>query len=322
MAAFRGLFSKAVVVFLWGVIFLAVAARVWTGFDSELPDHHAYLLPAFQCVAILGVAAIALFCNWLVEQFPKKATHIAAGASIVCLLMAGFQIAHNAPQRFIDRDSYQADDVAAWQLDGLPDEATVFISYFQTSFRLAAVLLSEGRRPDLTFVDRSLLTYPGAIENAVARNPDLTELLQSGIAASETAPLHILEKLVKSSSLWFELHPNLEPDLLDHLSPQGAFAEYASFWTEEERDETASIHDDALAKLAKLLPLSRGKSFVNPQTIFTRVWYRTTGLDFYCTVGRAIEAQKQLDAALAIAPNDVSLLQMAEDCDLERPQAQ
>lgn len=316
VAAVKGFLPRSPIFFLFGGLLTSILARIWTGFDPETPDHHAYLLPGIQCTIAIGLVALAAFSQWLAERPNQHAQlRLPFFTSVLGVLLVIAQLAMNVGPR--TERNFASEDVANWQLESLPQDSMVMLAYFQTSFRLASLVLAEGLRPDVSFLDRSLLTYPGAAENAKKRSPDLVDLIDAPLRAGFPTPTGKLVEIAQNRPVFFELHPNLERSDFSQLAPSGAWAEFAERWNENERQAQEQLHTESLTTLNTRI--GSGINRTTRQEDLALFWYRVTALDFYCMIGRKHAAQKELAAAFSIAPGDETLAQMARDCSLVLP---
>jgi len=286
------------------VVALTIVGRAMLGFDPETPDHYAYLMPAFLGLAILAVLGLALLLD-------TARTMQAATAGLACASLAGLLLT-TGPSTYADSDSsgaYGADEIARKTVDSIPVGGVALTSYFQTAFRVAALVASEGARPDVAFIDRSFLSYPGERVAAKARHPELATLIDAGLEPGEPAPLPELGKVAAVRPLSIELHFNLDPSYHAHLAADGPFARFDA--------PPSSRSASYLGDLESLREATGGSDRV--WTTMHLLWTDYVHLVHACERGERAAAQALLDRAFALAPADTTLRELGAGCGLLLP---
>jgi len=289
------------------VVVLTILGRAALGFDPETPDHHAYLVPALLGLAMLAVLGLALLLHEA-KALQAPITGLAC-ASLACLLLI------TAPSTMAEvdaRDSYGADEVARWTVDAVPPRGVALTSYFQTAFRVAALVASEGARPDVAFIDRSFLSYPGEREGAKARYPELAELIDSGLEPGHPAPTAALDAVAAVRPVSIELHFNLDPGYHALLDSDGPLARY-----DGAANPGSARHLDRLEWLREH---TRGSDRL--WTSMHLLWTEYVELLHACELGHRERAQSLLERAMQGVPDDATLLELAGSCQLRLPSPQ
>lgn len=283
-----------------GMVLLASFGRIVLGFDPETPDHHAYLLPALLGLAVLAALGIHLLVAAVGRHGPQAAL-------IAALSVAGFAaFTTQTTWQMVDQgDSYAADEVARMGLEDLPPRAVALTSYFQTSFRLAALQAAEGQRPDVAIIDRSFLSYPGERETALRKHPALASLIESGLEPGRPVPLAALRSTATERPVAIELHFNLDRGYHQALHPAGAFA---SFETKEE-DQKLWSYIQALRSVAE-----RSSGSDQTWAKLHLLWTYYVHLLHACERREHATAQRLFAAAMELAPEDAMLQELATGC--------
>ncbi len=164
-------------------IAFGVFVRALVGFDPATPDDYGYLASS---TALLSVFA-ALFVALLVSRIPAL-THARApwlGGVTLALFFATALFASEkySLAAFVDTRATYGE-----LLDNLPPRARWVSSYFQTAFATAYLQKVEGTRPDLLWVHRHFLAYPGYREDVLAREPEWSsDLGDTDVTPTENA---------------------------------------------------------------------------------------------------------------------------------------
>lgn len=200
----------------------AAGGRVLIGFDPAMPDHHAYLLPAIAALILLGVAGLAAARELIVELRPAGARAATAVVIAVSVILVPAQLLAHARESSL-RDAYDSDVLARWELDGLPPRAVLMVSYFETSYRVAALRATEQSRPDVAVLDLGLLTYPGMAQEAKLRYPDLSAIIDAPLRLGAPLPVARLRALAPRP-VDLQLQPELDRRAGPWLAPVGPYA--------------------------------------------------------------------------------------------------
>ena len=271
--------ARVAAAILAGVAACGLLGRALVGFEPDNPDALGYLLPALAALVVLaasGVAAVA-----------AVAPRAGLPAALVALAFPAIQLA-----RFGAQSSYRGGEAAdryARAVIAAPPGALVITSYYETHFLAVAAQRIEGERPDVTVVDRNLLTQPYARAAAHRRFPSLAALLDAPLVGGQPTPL---AALLHGRPVAMELAPNFAPDdpVLPHLYPEGALAGLA----DAPRDRTVAERADAAAfeRFERSLDSPSLPDRHGAERIL--VWQAFVRARFYCFVGR-------LDAARTAA---------------------
>lgn len=300
--------------FLIGVVILGCAARVLVGFDPETPDHQSYLVPALIASGVLSVGALAVVAEILggAVRGTQGGRRVAAVMAVMLAGLVLFQWARTAPT-IATADA--SDRLAAWELDRLRPRTLLLTGYFQTRFRLMARRAVDHARPDVVILDRSFLTYPGAAAEARRRFPDLANLIDAPLAAGAPTPVERLARLARTRPIAVQLHINLEPEVDPWLLPTGPFARFVAVppspamrsWSETQD------HQSRTRLLTRTVASEQGDAAGLRDAL---LWNDFMRLRFYCRLGRRAAAQVVADAMAAVIAEDVTLQQLARECEL------
>ncbi len=289
---------------LLGIIVLCAGARVLLGFDPETADHHAYLLPAIFALYLLCAIGIAdLISRAISAKQPLPKAPALASAALALLVPIQVAIHWSSSTR---HTAWASDDMAHWEVDTLPPRSLALVAYFQTTFRTWALRSVEGSRPDVSYLDRSFLSYPGMREEAIREYPALANLIESPLQAGMPSPLAELQEIAKTRPLRVQLHPNVDPGLARLLRPSGP---WASLGPDTE-------NGDALlrAQLAEIVRTAAPAEAMQARGAL--LWHDATRLDQLCITGDQAWARRIYKDAIALAPTDAMLLDMAARCGL------
>ncbi len=305
---------RRLLLMLVGVAGTSAAARVVLGFEGDLPDHHAYLMPAIAAIILLGLAGAAAAAQIVADRsanHARTAGLVATALVVVCCIL---QLARSAEARSLSA-AYASDEIARWELEDLPPRSVVLLSYFQTSFRVWALRAVDQSRPDLVLLDRSFLTYPGMAAEAKRRYPDMAALIDTPLRAGSPTPVAMLQRIAARRPVFVQLHPNLDVAAYSALVPRGAFSQLPPSAPTELTRRTAETRD-ARARTtlaARFATLQAGDAV---GVLGTLLWHDFVRLQFYCALHRRRAARATLDAALALAPRDAMLEEVAAACGL------
>ncbi len=290
--------------FVWGSLLITTfVARAWLGFVRANPDALGYLMPAFGAVAALGAAFIATLLIMLgraATEAPSRTSVIAAaGLAIVALT----QVQRNAPLVSLTRFS-ATDDFDDARRRELPFGAVVLAHGPSTIFRHWGSEVSDRLRPDLTLIPIPLLTYPGMVDEIIARDPDVAPLLRSYLLEGVLRASE-LQSLASDRPVFVELDLRLTPEVFTTLVPAGGLYEVLA--------DGSSETDEHVGRTSRQRTLSRlyariGNGRNDHETRSILLWTHFTDALYYASVGDRPGATEALDRALSIDPVDRSLL--------------
>lgn len=313
--------SRQIAVTLAGTLALALVGRVLVGFNPDTGDDHGYLLPGLAAVLLLGLLGLAILTEALAETGrPRAAGAILAG---LLALLVPWQLVRFLPQASL-ANARASDQMARWQLDGLPPRALLLSAYYETQFRLWALAAVEGARPDVDVLDRSFLTYPGMAEDARRAHPDLAHVIDAPLAAGAPLPVDHLRALARQRPVHVELHLNLDDTADPWLLPAGPFAALQPEAPSEDARAAAERQDQlAGSELGRRVITAQDAADLPPAEL-TRVqsallWHDVTRLMFFCRQGRLWAARQTLEHARQLAPEDTTLRDLAARCGLASP---
>ncbi len=287
---------------------LCITVRVMLGFESNTTDHHAYLFPAIVALALLALSGLAHLCSLAIHA-KRPLPSAPAIATFALALVLPISLWSNW-ERTNHAQAYVSDDIAHWEIDSLPPYSLVLTAYFQTTFRQWALSTIEGSRPDIVLLDRSFLSYPGMDDEAKRRNPELTALIDAPLRPGYDTPLQLLSDIADRRPVFVQQNPNVDSGLARELVPAGPFAAFRPMSGEQERADDA----DKQQRLDEILRNAGGPD--QYETLHTLLWHDATRLDLYCVIGDKAGAQRVLDHALSLAPQDELLKETAIRCRL------
>lgn len=309
--------------FFGAIAALCITGRAVIGFDPETPDHQGYLVPALGALLALAAAGVAALAQELADARPAWGRGVHALAIAGLAVLAGLQLARTADEASLARER-ASDELARWELERLPPRTLLLPAYFETSFRLWALRAVEQARPDVAILDRSFLTYPGMADEARREHPDLAALIDAPLSAGALTPIDMLAGLAASRPVLVQLHPNLEPAVDPWLTPVGAFARLhpappdaslrAQAEAQDARERALVLARATGGRGLDALPLGDRRGLRN-----ALLWHDFVRLSLYCRQGRLSAARAALDDALALAPGDQTLLDLAAHCGLPEP---
>ena len=302
---------RRLALFLIAVVLCGAGARALFGFDPDTPDDHGYLLPAAFALALLAAAGAAL----AVQRAGPRAGQIGLAVAGAALVFAAARAAIAWPLAARDHAS---DDLARAELEDLPPRALLVASYYQTEFRTLAMRAVEETRPDVTVLERGLLTLPGAREAALARHPDLAALLAAPLAADAPTPLAELARVAAARPVLVELDPDLDDAVQPQLLSLGRFAHFTP--SPPSAGQRGAIEREEAARTRPALDrLLAGAGAERGEIKRTLLWLDFARLDHYCRIGRQTGAADALRRAWELFPGDVMLEEVAARCHLAPP---
>jgi len=206
--------SLAAAVLLAGVAACGAVGRVLVGFEPDNPDALGYLLPALAALFVLAAAGAAA-----VAGVDRRARWPVAAAM---LLLPGVQVIRNAGAASY-RDG-EAADTFARAVVAAPADALVVTSYYETHFLAVAAQRLEGERPDVTVIDRNLLTQPYAPAAARRRHPELAALIDAPLVGGLPTPVAALATLRRPVALEPPMNLDAGDPVLPRLGMRGLLA--------------------------------------------------------------------------------------------------
>jgi hypothetical protein len=317
----RGQVARQLTAMLAGVLALAAAGRVLIGFDPGVPDDHGYILPALSALLLLGLIGLAIAAEALAQVVRARA--VGAVLAGMLALLVPWQLVRFLPQANLT-EARASDRLAHWQLDDMPPRTLLLSAYFETRFRSWALAAVEASRPDVDIIDRSFLTYPGMAEEARRAHPALADLIDARLAAGAPLPAERLRALARTRPVRIELHPNLDAAADAWLLPAGPFAALQPD-APTEAARAAAEHQDGVAARQMRERLQAAQEPADEQPAETArvnsalLWHDVTRLQWFCRQGRLSAAQQTLEHAWLLAPEDVTLRDLATRCGLRAP---
>ena len=356
---------------LLGVVAAGVVARALLGFDPETPDHHGYLLPAaaaLAALAALGVGMTAAAIGQAAARGPggggagggaraaargpggggaagggaggggegggggaRAVGRIAVAAGALMVALAAVRAARVWPEAAVPTQ-VASDELARAELEDLPPRALLITSYFQTEFRLLGLRAVEQTRPDVSLLQRGLLSLPGGREAAAGRAPALARLIRAPLGADAPTPVAALARIARTRPVFFELDPDLDPPVLPHLVSVGRFARFlpappgpearaAAEAAEAARDRTGVAHTDGDSPVTLAGLAARAGPADRADLQAAALWLDLSRLHLSCALGRRAAAQEALRRAWDLFPGDVMLRSQARRCGLSGPLA-
>lgn len=297
------------------VMAAGMAGRVLVGFDPEIPDHHGYLMPALAALFLLSLAGFFALAALLSRARPRWQNAVSMALVAGLAVLAPVQIGRFGHAASLAR-ARASDELAHWQLAALPPGTLLLSSYFQTSFRLWALRSVEAARPDVSILDRSFLTYPGAAAEATRAYPELAALINAPLRAGAPTPIAMLAHMAEKRPVMVELHPNLEPAVDPWLLPHGPFAQLSAAPPSPAERDRAERTD---AQLRGVLVERIGQDLAPGDRRGLRdalLWHDVVRLRLFCRQSRLRAARATLEDALQLAPGDSTLLDLATRCGL------
>lgn len=307
---------RAGLALLLAVVFPS-AARLVLGFISGNPDAAGYL--GVSALALGGLVAAFTAGAWrAVEDAPAHPEGPTPSARVgLKVLLVGVPAALPLwliPQSFAasaaDR-GHVAELAASALLDPLPPRAVLVLYAPDVIFRTRYAMLVEGERPDVTLVPAPFLSYPGATNALLARDPELLPLVRDFLAhgAPQVAELAGLATL---RSVRTEVHPMAGAAVVTFQIPRGLSAE-----VRPEPTTLAAVRATAPAHFADLDRLERaiadepgsGREVKVAEMI---LWRRYNDTLFFAARGARAEARTSLSHALARSPDARELLGLQE----------
>lgn len=277
---------------LLGVIMLGAGGRALLGFDWDNPDARGYLLPS--ALAITALAALGLATVAARVARPAASTLVAA----LALLAPLWGLTQNATARAAAREDAASDAWVAQLTADAPVRGVIVTSYFETAFQLWAATVVDGARPDALHVDRSFAGYPGMIELAAARAPELAQAVRAPLAVGHPTPLAALDALARPVA--FELSGTLDRAALARLAPGGFWARLVA--------PGAAPDDAAMAAAERARPPIDGAA---PAAV---IWHEFARAQAACALGHRVAADAIFGRLAAALPTDSLLAEARKQC--------
>jgi hypothetical protein len=260
--------------------------RALVGFEPDNPDALGSLQPAIAALAVLAAAGFAALAS--------PSSRAAWPIALVALALPAVQLA-----RFAGPASFrggEAADAYARAAVSAPSRAVVVTSYFETHFLAVAAQRLEGERPDVTVIDRNLLTQPYAPAAARRRFPDLARLVDAPLLGGRPTPVDALASLGRPVAM--ELAVNFADDdpVLRRLVPDGLLA-----------DLGPARGGGDLARLERTMKETTSAPDRHGADRLI-AWQGLMRTRFYCATGQRAAARA---AAAALPPADAMLVPLA-----------
>lgn len=292
-------------------------ARAYLGFIAGNPDAAGYV----------GVAALALGAltagftatAWrVVRDAPPHPEGPTPGARIGlrALLVAAPALLPLwlAPQSLAATEADRgrvSEAVADALLTPLPPRAVLVLYSPDMVFRARYATLVEGERPDVSVVAAPFLSYPGATNALLARDPELLPLVRDFLAhgAPQVAEL---AGLATQRPVRAEVHPWGGLAVVPFEIPRGLSAEVRGEPTTLAAVRaTAPAHFSALDALEREIAAQPG-SAQEVRVAELVLWRRYNDTIFFAARGARAEARTSLAHALARSPSSRELLGLQE----------
>ena len=301
--------QKRSLLLLFAIVVTTCVGRALLGFDPETPDHHAYLLPAIASMALISLWGLGELIAKLEVSSIKDARVLALSLIAICTLLHGrTQFQDNS-----NRGRHASTHVAEWELTELPPRSLVLLSYFQTRFRLWAMDVFYGARPDIVFLDRSFLSFPGHPEEERRRHPELATIIDAPLRAGHPTPVAELKQ--HKGPLFMQLHQNVDRKAMDVIIPSGPYAKM--FPQPNERESARTIDQRSSAELNSILADPTPSEVSAFRT--AQLWHDTTRLNLLCFLKQKAWALTIYQKIKKVALDDPMLLSMGQHCGLEPP---
>lgn len=304
-----------------GALALAVvipsAARVLLGFIGGNPDAAGYLAVSAAALGVLTAGFTATVWR-VVRASPPHPEGPTPGArlGLVALLVAlpALSPLWLVPQSFAatraDR-GYAPELAVDALLAPLPPRAVLVLYSPDVVFRARYAMLVEGERPDVTVVPAPFLSYPGATNALLARDPELLPLVRDFLAHGAPQVTE-LAGLATQRPVHAEVHPWGGSAAVTYEIPRGLSAEVRG-----EPTTLAAVRATAPAHFAALDALERRVAAEPGSDREVKVaemvlWRRYNDTLFFAARGARAEARASLAHALARSPEARELLGLQE----------
>ena len=289
------------------IVATSLGGRILIGFDPEMPDHHAYLIPAIAVLILLGVVgALRLVLALLVADATARSRASWAVIALLPLLVV-MQLWGNRALASM-RSAYAADELARWELEPLPPRAVLLTSHFETSYRLWALRTTEQSRPDVIVLDLGFLTYPGTAGESKRRHPELTAVIDAPLSLTAPLPIAALQELAPRPVM-IQLQPALDRRAYPLLLPSGAYALLAGAPPSPAlRSTSEAAAQSARRHLGQRLASPGPSDRIGVRNAL--LWHDFNQLRFYCLTGRpttwklAEDSLLEPDCRLTLLPDD------------------
>lgn len=293
------------------------AARLVLGFIGGNPDAAGYL--GISALALGALVAAFTASAWrTIEDAPEHpegptpSARVGLKALLVGLptLLPIWLVFQSFSATMADR-GHVAEIAASALLDPLPSRAVLVLYAPDVIFRARYAMLVEGERPDVTLVAAPFLSYPGATNSLLARDPALLPLVRDFLAhgAPQVAEL---AGLATVRAVRTEVHPMAGGAVVTYQIPRGLSAEVrAEPTTLAAVRATAPAHFAALDRMERAIAAEPG-SGREVKVAEMILWRRYNDTLFFAARGARAEARTSLAHALARSPDARELLGLQE----------
>lgn len=304
-----------------GVLLLALGvpsvARVYLGFIGGNPDAAGYL--GVSALALGALTAAFTATAWaIVRDAPAHPEGPTPGARVgLRVLLVGLPALLPlwlVPQSFEATEAdrgHVAEALTHALLSPLPPRSVLLLYSPEMVFRARYATLVEGERPDVSLVAAPFLSYPGATNALLARDPELLPLVRDFLAhgAPQVAEL---AGIATQRPVRAEVHPWGGLGVVSFEIPRGLSAEVRG-----EPTTLAAVRATAPAHFAALDALEReitaepgsGREVKIAEMV---LWRRYNDTLFFAARGARAEARASLAHALARSPESRELLGLHE----------
>ncbi|MCC6216733.1 MAG: hypothetical protein IT376_17870 [Polyangiaceae bacterium] len=188
--------------------------------------HDPFAAPRLLALAALGVLAAA-GVHRAVLALLRVRVPLAQPASVLLVVFTFTLVlvtAEDASYAADRREQRGADAFTEEALGGAPPRAIILVRSEPLAWRLWAARAAHGARPDVVVVPVPLLHRGSVARRLVEAEPLLAPLIRDYAVQGRTTE-HALSSLADARPLLVERDPDLDPRLVDHLVPHGAWLE-------------------------------------------------------------------------------------------------
>ncbi|MBN1652697.1 MAG: DUF2723 domain-containing protein [Deltaproteobacteria bacterium] len=292
---------------IWMVVLcLSVVIRAYLGFVRSNPDAQGYLLPAYAAIGALFAAFFAALVK------PQKGVDHAPGRGAVAIaavvvLLGLAQIYNHASKA--DLSGFTAiDDVDDLIRREAPAKSVILLHAPQTIFVAWGGEAEDCLRPDVTIVPVPFLTYPGMVDNLIAREPELRDLLRGYLLNGEFLQPE-LESLAAKRPLFVEMDVRVAPSLYQSMVPSGLNYEVIAGGATDADERIAAAAQNEIYK--ELYERIRTQRFEQNTKNFL-LWRHFTDSLYYMGFGDRKSAKKALYLAKTLQATAKPLSEMEE----------
>ncbi len=273
----------------------ACLGRTWMGHSHGNPDALGYLLPAFMGITALGASLLAAVLGQLVDA---RRPGIALTAVVWAVAALGLSPLAEARERSSLAHFHATDDFDDLRVRSLPPRAVVLAHLPQTVFRHWELEATEQPRPDVTLVPIPFLGYPGMVEQLLARDPGLTQLLAGYLLEGQLRQAD-LQSLAAQRPVLVELDARVQPALFETLTPGTFYYEVSDAGTT--RAEVTQAVARRRAALAGL-DLAIEDDLDDPETRHQRLWAAYMDGLYFARAGAVEPAREAVERGLTLEP--------------------